>query len=1201
MSELRQVYQPFPAFSPRPATHSAATQPTPHTAPGKLTVIATHRPGKRAGSRRDREERKEQLPPPPAEHTRSSSAAIVALAGRSVSAGSVGSVGSAGGADEEEKQAVDEDDDDEDEGGLSEEQQRWREEEDIARSWVEFVDPASSTRVYINVRTGQMSWDRPAVMADDTDDDDTDGHHRSRSSKQSVANVRVENEDGSVVADELSDVFTLTSIPPARVLSSLRHIDSAMEQLVTKAVNLPAALLASLSTARTQLVECVTHLSAVVSSFERSPVETVIAYDTLPWSFSSSAASSAAIDHYRACAALLHANDPLPSTASLHYPVYLSCTPLPAHLRQYSISVRLHSEDDHSVPRFLSLTVGDKDSAVSVVKHCMYKGMNRLTGERGGGAATAPGWEGGVDNHVLKAVGSEEYMLGERPMFQYDYVRQRMRDGEDVQLVIVRKQTQPPQDTTADSPPLAAQYQKKVNKDIVPLSRSSYSNLSLRSPLASQPAFSTYDAHLPFRYKVAGLDHMSGHTLPQLASPYASYPTFVSFSLRSFLFHGTVRVADSQFSTPDQPLPCSSVRFGSWHTCPSVMLDSFPRGLRIAFLLYGKRDDSKELMLAWLVAQLVDEGGEVMRGRRVFKLWSIKPDTGKKKHGKEKDDMTEANIYRATNADNQCDRECVRLTVDFQDFALPLVYPLFPISTRPASKTMVTAPPTLAKAQQKQLDDILTKDALYPFTAADVQFIWQHRQHMTRAPHALPTFLLSVNWQLLEQRQEAYRLLREWTPFYSPLSALLLLDCKYADAVVREHAVTIIRRLADDQLALYLLQLVQCLKYEHYHHSPLSALLVQRAVASPIVIGQPLFWHLKNELHEPYHCERFVLLLEEMLSFCPLLCLELSKQVSLVSKLTKVSEMVQRLKRDGLHDHDVEREYHKELHKLNADFLSQVGYFLSPLHPKKRCMTLVVEKCRYMSSKMVPLWLTFRNADPYTHQHPVQHNRGSSHTAIAQSTASSSSISAPTTTPHPAEYVVMMFKSGDDLRQDILTLQLLRYMDHTWLDAAIDLRLKPYAVVATGVNEHGDGIGLIDIVLNSETTSGIQLNPKYGGGTTGAFKLDPIDSFIRFHNKGNVAVVDAHTHEMTVKPAYELAVENFVHSCAGYCVATFVLGIGDRHNGNIMVTKRGHLFHIDFGQTAHTRLVCAPCLLLVAQLPCTAALILCCCVVGCGR
>lgn len=108
-----------------------------------------------------------------------------------------------------------------------------------------------------------------------------------------------------------------------------------------------------------------------------------------------------------------------------------------------------------------------------------------------------------------------------------------------------------------------------------------------------------------------------------------------------------------------------------------------------------------------------------------------------------------------------------------------------------------------------------------------------------------------------------HKLLNEWA-VVSPVDALELLDSRYADVYVRRYAITQIEKLTNAQIEDYLLQLVQVLKYECYHDSPLIRHLLKRAIRNKR-IGHYLYWYLKSELEEPQVSERFGLLLEAFL------------------------------------------------------------------------------------------------------------------------------------------------------------------------------------------------------------------------------------------------------------------------------------------------------------------------------------------------
>ena len=121
-------------------------------------------------------------------------------------------------------------------------------------------------------------------------------------------------------------------------------------------------------------------------------------------------------------------------------------------------------------------------------------------------------------------------------------------------------------------------------------------------------------------------------------------------------------------------------------------------------------------------------------------------------------------------------------------------------------------------------------------------------------------------------------------------------------------------------------------------------------------------------------------------------------------------------------------------------------------------------------------------------------------------------------------------------------MYLLGYNYLQCCQIGLDLRLTLYKCVATDVNE-----GLIEVVQKAETLCKIQMRSGITP-TSAVFKKGLLMSWLKHHN-----------------PSIEegaKAQEQFTLSCAGYSVAAYVLGIGDRHNDNIMVKTNGQMFHI---------------------------------------
>ncbi|XP_075016259.1 phosphatidylinositol 3-kinase C2 domain-containing subunit gamma [Calonectris borealis] len=380
------------------------------------------------------------------------------------------------------------------------------------------------------------------------------------------------------------------------------------------------------------------------------------------------------------------------------------------------------------------------------------------------------------------------------------------------------------------------------------------------------------------------------------------------------------------------------------------------------------------------------------------------------------------------------------------------------------------------------------------------RILWFYRYYCNNQNCSLPLVLGSApSWDRMTV-SEMYAVLRRWR-FSNPLEALGLLTFSFPDQDIRRTAVQQIENLSNDELLEYLPQLVQVLKFEWSLESPLVKLLLNRSLQS-IQIAHQLYWLLKNAQNE-VHFKIWYQKLLAALQFCAGKTLnnEFSKEGKLISILEDIAKKVK-----AASDPKKKEVLKVELNRLQQ-FFQEVKVCRLPLNPALVVQGIEADLCSYFTSNAFPLKISFINANA------------------------------------PSGNINVIFKVGDDLRQDMLVLQIIRVMDSIWLQEGLDMQMIIYRCLSTG-----KGQGLVQMVPDATTLAKIHRE----SGLIGPLKENTIKKWFRHHHP--------------LESSYQEAIRNFFYSCAGWCVVTFILGVCDRHSDNIMLTNAGHMFHIDFGR-----------------------------------
>ncbi|EAL91732.1 phosphatidylinositol 3-kinase VPS34 [Aspergillus fumigatus Af293] len=408
-----------------------------------------------------------------------------------------------------------------------------------------------------------------------------------------------------------------------------------------------------------------------------------------------------------------------------------------------------------------------------------------------------------------------------------------------------------------------------------------------------------------------------------------------------------------------------------------------------------------------------------------------------------------------------------------------------------------------------ELNVIVSYEPTQDLTAEEKDLVWRFRYYLTREKRALTKFVKSVNWRDAGEAQQAVEILPKWTEIDVD-DALELLGPTFDNTTVRSYAVDRLRKADDEELLLYLLQLVQALKYEENsrgaaHDSSLANFLITRA-ANNFKLGSYLHWYLMVECDDTSpgtlstqrrlfaRVEYYFMAKLEQVS--PEHRKTLLRQGELVAVLTKIAKDI----RFARETRPLKIEKLKKYLKDPKNELVHIDPPLPlPLDPEVSVTGCFPEESNVFKSSLSPLHITFKTSEG--RKYPI------------------------------------LFKVGDDLRQDQLVIQIIILMDRLLQKENLDLKLTPYRILATNA-----------------TAGAVQFIPSTSLSAVSA-KYKSVLAYLQANNPDENEPLGVRKETM----------DTYVKSCAGYCVITYLLGVGDRHLENLLLAPDGHFFHADFG------------------------------------